>query len=296
MLCRADSVGVFQVESRAQMATLAPPQAAHLLRPRRRGRAHPPGPDPGRFGAPVHPPPQRHRAGDLSAPVARERRWPRRWACRCSKSSSCRWPSTSPGSRRRGRPAAPGDGIEAQPMSAWSACANGSTTAWPTRGVSGAVADEILDKMAAFANYGFPESHSVRFAYLVYASSWLKLHEPGRVLRGVAQRAADGLLLAALARAGRPPPRRRRAHPRPQRVHGPRRSSNRARSRTTAWRCAWGSGPCDRSATISPERSQPGRPYCRSGRPRAPGAGVTSEPSRSDGHRRGVRLLRSRAP
>jgi error-prone DNA polymerase len=45
-------------------------------------------------------------------------------------------------------------------------------------GVTGAVADEIFDKMAAFANYGFPESHSVSFASLVYASAWIKLHEP----------------------------------------------------------------------------------------------------------------------
>jgi error-prone DNA polymerase len=46
------------------------------------------------------------------------------------------------------------------------------------RGITGAVADELFVKMAAFANYGFPESHSVSFAYLVYASSWLKYHEP----------------------------------------------------------------------------------------------------------------------
>ena len=46
------------------------------------------------------------------------------------------------------------------------------------RGITGAVADEIFEKMAAFANYGFPESHSVSFAYLVYASAWIKLHEP----------------------------------------------------------------------------------------------------------------------
>ncbi len=32
--------------------------------------------------------------------------------------------------------------------------------------------------MKAFANYGFPESHSVSFAYLVYASSWIKFHDP----------------------------------------------------------------------------------------------------------------------
>jgi error-prone DNA polymerase len=46
------------------------------------------------------------------------------------------------------------------------------------RGITGDVADEIFTKMKAFANYGFPESHSVSFAYLVYASSWIKYHEP----------------------------------------------------------------------------------------------------------------------
>jgi error-prone DNA polymerase len=46
------------------------------------------------------------------------------------------------------------------------------------RGITGAMADEIFVKMSAFANYGFPESHSVSFAYLVYASAWIKLHEP----------------------------------------------------------------------------------------------------------------------
>jgi error-prone DNA polymerase len=46
------------------------------------------------------------------------------------------------------------------------------------RGIEGPIADELFEKMAAFANYGFPESHSVSFAYLVYASSWIKYHEP----------------------------------------------------------------------------------------------------------------------
>src|SRR5690606_3586238 len=36
----------------------------------------------------------------------------------------------------------------------------------------------IYDKLAAFAAFGFPESHSVSFAYLVYASSWLKRYHP----------------------------------------------------------------------------------------------------------------------
>ena len=45
-------------------------------------------------------------------------------------------------------------------------------------GITGAVADEIAHKLEAFADFGFPESHSVSFAYLVYASSWMKLHYP----------------------------------------------------------------------------------------------------------------------
>jgi error-prone DNA polymerase len=46
------------------------------------------------------------------------------------------------------------------------------------RGITGAVADEIYEKLAAFANFGFPESHSVSFAYLVYASAWIKRYYP----------------------------------------------------------------------------------------------------------------------
>ena len=70
MLCAADSVGVFQVESRAQMATLPRLRAAQLLRPRLRDRAHPSRPDPGRLGAPVHPAAQRRGADHLPAPDA----------------------------------------------------------------------------------------------------------------------------------------------------------------------------------------------------------------------------------
>jgi error-prone DNA polymerase len=46
------------------------------------------------------------------------------------------------------------------------------------RGIAGATAEEIAHKLEAFASFGFPESHSVSFAYLVYASAWIKLHHP----------------------------------------------------------------------------------------------------------------------
>jgi error-prone DNA polymerase len=41
-------------------------------------------------------------------------------------------------------------------------------------GVSREVAAQIFKQLTAFANYGFPESHSASFALLVYASAWLK--------------------------------------------------------------------------------------------------------------------------
>ena len=45
-------------------------------------------------------------------------------------------------------------------------------------GITGEVADRIYEKLEAFANFGFPESHSLRFASLVFYSSWFKLHHP----------------------------------------------------------------------------------------------------------------------
>ncbi len=86
-LCRADSVGVFQVESRAQMATLPRLRPRQLLRPGHRDRADPARPDPGRRGASVHPPQDRGGAGHLPAPDAASRCWSGPWACRCSRSS-----------------------------------------------------------------------------------------------------------------------------------------------------------------------------------------------------------------
>ena len=46
------------------------------------------------------------------------------------------------------------------------------------RGITGEIAEELYEKMKAFSNYGFPESHSVSFAYLVYSSSWIKHYYP----------------------------------------------------------------------------------------------------------------------
>jgi error-prone DNA polymerase len=45
-------------------------------------------------------------------------------------------------------------------------------------GVSNEAVDYILKSLASFALYGFPESHAISFALIAYASAWLKVHRP----------------------------------------------------------------------------------------------------------------------
>ena len=45
-------------------------------------------------------------------------------------------------------------------------------------GITGEAADEIISSITAFALYGFPESHAASFALLAYASAYLKAHFP----------------------------------------------------------------------------------------------------------------------
>ncbi|HSS26401.1 MAG TPA: error-prone DNA polymerase, partial [Usitatibacter sp.] len=46
------------------------------------------------------------------------------------------------------------------------------------RGYERAYAEQIYQQIQGFGEYGFPESHAASFALLVYVSSWLKCHEP----------------------------------------------------------------------------------------------------------------------
>src|SRR6186997_3137851 len=46
------------------------------------------------------------------------------------------------------------------------------------QGIGGDPAEEIIKSITSFALYGFPESHAASFALLVYASAYLKAHYP----------------------------------------------------------------------------------------------------------------------
>jgi error-prone DNA polymerase len=50
------------------------------------------------------------------------------------------------------------------------------------RGYDTEFATSIVNQIRGFAEYGFPESHAASFALLAYASSWLKCHEPAAFL------------------------------------------------------------------------------------------------------------------
>jgi error-prone DNA polymerase len=45
-------------------------------------------------------------------------------------------------------------------------------------GIEGELAEKIYAKLLAFANFGFPESHALSFAHLVFASAWFKYYHP----------------------------------------------------------------------------------------------------------------------
>jgi error-prone DNA polymerase len=45
-------------------------------------------------------------------------------------------------------------------------------------GIAGSTADRIVQSITSFALYGFPESHAASFALIAYASAWLKCHHP----------------------------------------------------------------------------------------------------------------------
>jgi error-prone DNA polymerase len=177
MLCRADSVGVFQIESRAQMATLPrlKPRCFYdlvvevaLIRPGpiQGGSVHPylrrrDGVEQITYPHPLAEPALRK---TLGIPLFQEQ------LMQLAIDTAGFTPTEADELRQ-----AMGAKRSRERMERLRARLFAGMAA---RGITGEVAEELWDKLAAFANYGFPESHAVSFAYLVYASSWIKLHEP----------------------------------------------------------------------------------------------------------------------
>ncbi|ANE79431.1 error-prone DNA polymerase [Mycobacterium adipatum] len=178
MLQRADSVGVFQVESRAQMATLPrlKPRVFYdlvvevaLIRPGpiQGGSVHPyikrrNGEEEVVYDHPSMEPALRK---TLGVPLFQEQLMQLAVDCAGFSPAEADQLRRAMGSKRstekmrrlRGRFY---DGMRER------------------HGITGEVAEKIYEKLEAFANFGFPESHSLSFASLVFYSSWFKLHHP----------------------------------------------------------------------------------------------------------------------
>lgn len=53
------------------------------------------------------------------------------------------------------------------------------------RGLTGTAQDDVVRGITSFALYGFPESHAASFALIAWASAWLKQHHPAAFLAGL---------------------------------------------------------------------------------------------------------------
>ncbi len=180
MICAADTVGVFQIESRAQMAMLP------RLRPRTfydlvvEVALVRPGPIQG--GA-VHPYLRRRQGKEdvdypkgleaalertLGVPVFQEQ------CMQIAMIAADFTPGEADGLRRA--------------MGAWRR--TGGLGAYEHRLIDGMTrndyplefAQRVVEQVKGFSSYGFPESHAVSFALLVYDSCWIKRHHPAEFL------------------------------------------------------------------------------------------------------------------
>jgi len=180
MICAADTVGVFQIESRAQMSMLP------RLRPREfydlviEVALVRPGPIQG--GA-VHPYLNRRQGKEpvdypkgldaalkrtLGVPVFQEQ------CMQIAIIAAGFTPGEADGLRRA--------------MAAWKR--KGGLGQYQDRLLSGMAergyepdfAQRVVEQIKGFSSYGFPESHAASFALLVYASCWIKHHHPAEFL------------------------------------------------------------------------------------------------------------------
>ncbi len=177
MLCEADTVGVFQVESRAQMATLPrlKPREFYdlvievaLIRPGpiQGGSVHPFLRRHDGLEKPQMPHPSMRKAlgKTLGVPLFQEQMM--------QLAIDCAGFSPTEADRLR------------QAMSAKRAperieeLRHRLLDGMRARGITMDVAEDIYQKILAFSSYGFPESHAISFAYLVYASAYLKRYYP----------------------------------------------------------------------------------------------------------------------
>lgn len=184
LLCAADTVGVFQVESRAQMGTLPrlQPRSFYgivvevaLIRPGpiQGGSVHPyieryQGRQPVTY---AHPKLVKSLERTLGVPLFQEQ------LMQMAIDVADFTPAEADQLRR-----AMGSKRSVEKMEA---LRTRLMAGMERNGLPEPVREEVYEKLKAFADFGFPESHAYSFAFLVYASAWLKVHHPAAFYAGL---------------------------------------------------------------------------------------------------------------
>jgi error-prone DNA polymerase len=178
MICRADTIGVFQIESRAQMSML----------PRLRPRCFydliievaivRPGPIQGKMVHPyirrrngeekvkyISPEIERVLGRTLGVPLFQEQ-------CMSLAVSAAGFTPGEADQLRRAIASWKRSGAAIQRFE------HKLIDGMISRGYTHQFAQQVFTQISGFSGYGFPESHAASFAILVYASCWLKRHKP----------------------------------------------------------------------------------------------------------------------
>lgn len=184
LLCRADTVGTFQVESRAQMATLP------IMRPKTFY-------DVAIEVAIIRPGPI---VGDLVHPYLNRRNGRERIDyihpdCEETLKRTLGVPLFQEQVLRMAMEVAGFSGAEADELrkamafkrddSRMTSVTEKLRMRMAERGIDGEVQDKLVASIGSFALYGFPESHAISFALIAYASCWLKVHHPAEFYAGL---------------------------------------------------------------------------------------------------------------
>ena len=177
MLCEADTIGVFQVESRAQMATLPRLKPACFYDIVVQVAIIRPGPIVGKMVHPYlnrragrepvvypHPLLEPTLARTLGVPLFQEQLLRMAMVAAGFTGGQAEELRRTFGFKRSERRMKP---IEVQLRDGMA-----------RQGITGAAAEQIITSVTSFAQYGFPESHAASFALLAYASAYLKVHYP----------------------------------------------------------------------------------------------------------------------
>ena len=177
MICRSDTVGVFQIESRAQMAMLPRLRPRHYYDLVIEVSIVRPGPI---TGGMVHPYLRRRNGEEavvyphaclepvlrktLGVPLFQEQ------VMRLAVVAADYTPGEADQLRRD--------------MAAWhrTGCIERHrerlVTRMEAKGIAREFAERVFDQIRGFGEYGFPESHAASFAQIAYATAWLRCHYP----------------------------------------------------------------------------------------------------------------------